>query len=95
MASAYSRAEPSMMGVSCASMSISALSTPEVQSADMMCSMVQTRWPPASMVVPREVSTTLSQLAGIMGCPSRSVRRNAMPYPASAGLTVMVTLTPV
>ena len=58
IASAYSRDEPSMMGVSGASMSMRALSTPSVQSAEMICSIVLMRWPSFSMVVPREVSVT-------------------------------------
>jgi hypothetical protein len=47
------------------------------------------------MVVPREVSVTYSHSAGIVGCPSTSVRRNTMPWSAGAGLTVIVTNTPV
>jgi hypothetical protein len=51
--------------------------------------------PLISIVVPREVSVTYSQSAGIVGCPSRSTRRKTMPWSSGAGFTVIVTCTPV
>ena len=50
-------------------MSITALSTPSVQSADMICSMVLTRWPPLSMVVPRRSVYDVVAECGYYGLP--------------------------
>jgi hypothetical protein len=57
--------------------------------------MVLTLASPFSIVVPRDVSVTYSHKAGTEGIPSISTRRKTIPVLSSAGITVILTCTPV
>ena len=77
---------PSIIGTSSADNSISRLSMPSPQSADIRCSTVATCAEPSAILVDRVVSATYSARAGILLCAAlRSERKKAIPVFASAG----------
>src|SRR5688572_427119 len=51
--------------------------------------------PLCSIVVPLEMSTTLSQSASTMGDPGRSIRWNLIPWLGLAGTNVIFVFAPV
>ncbi len=88
-------AEPSMIGTSGPSSSISTLSTPAPARAAIRCSIVPTRADPSPIVVQRLVSTTRSWVAGISRGPGQRAAKDERRGPAWAGSSVRLTRRPL
>ncbi len=87
---------PSMIGTSEALRSTYRLSMPRPASADIKCSIVETRVPSsATSVVESAVSPTRLGSARISHTGVRSTRRNTMPVLTGAGRSVMTTFSPL
>lgn len=95
MRATYGADDPSPMGGSLASISMSALSIPSPVRAERMCSTVWTLTEPSARVVARSTVWTLLTSASMNGWSGRSTLRNLNPWLVGAGLMVSVTFWPV
>jgi len=85
------RAEPSTIGGSEASISMTALSTPMPLSAESTCSIVWSFTASEETVVLRSRSVTISETGRTSGLPKRSMRRKTRPVSGAPGFRVKVT----